>query len=82
MRKVKECISAAPVRNEPVQALDDREYQERLPEWYFAMALKFAVLIALIAALTLVVIFADVWKVLALIAAGIFYILIYFALRN
>lgn len=82
MRKVKECISAAPVRNEPVQALDDREYQERLPERYFATAMKCAVVIAMIAAATVIIIFADLCKIVALAVFGVFFGLAYFASKG
>ncbi len=82
MRKVEEGISAAPVRNEPVQSLDDRKYQERLPERYFSIAMKCAVVIALIAAATVIIIFADLWKVIALAVFGVFFGLAYFSSKG
>ncbi len=82
MSKIKETITAVSAGNEPGAVRIKREEQERMPEWYFATAMKCAVVIAAIAAATAIIIFADLWKVLALIVAGIFYTLIYFALQN
>lgn len=82
MSKIKETVTAVSAGNEPALSLDDREYQERLPEWYFATAMKCAVVIAAIAAVTVIVVFADLWKVLALAVFGIFFFLIYFAAKD
>lgn len=82
MSKIKETITAVSAGNEPGAVRIKREEQERMPEWYFCMAVKCVVTLAAIASMTLVVIFAEIWKVLALAGFGIFFSLIYFGLRN
>lgn len=82
MSKIKETVTAVSAGNEPSAVRIKREEQERMPEWYFAMAMKCAVVIAAIAAVTVIVVFAELWKVLALAVFGIFFCLIYFASKD
>ena len=82
MSKIKETITAVSAGNEPGAVRIKREEQERMPEWYFATAMKCAVVIAAIAAVTAIIIFADLWKVLALAVFVIFFFLIYFAAKD
>lgn len=82
MSKIKETITAVSAGNEPGAVRIKREERERLPEWYFAMAMKCAVAIAIIAAVTVIIIFAEIWKVLVIAVFGIFFGLIYFASKD
>ena len=82
MSKIKETITAVSARNEPGAFRIKREEQERMPEWYFAIAMKCAVVIAAIAAATVIIIFADLWKIVALAVFGIFFCLTYFAAKD
>lgn len=82
MSKIKETITAISAGNEPGAVRIKREEQERMPEWYFAMAMKCTVLIAAIAAVTVIVVFSELWKVLALGVFGIFFCLTYFASKD
>ena len=82
MSKIKETITAVSAGNEPGAVRIKREELERMPEWYFAMAMKCAVVIAAIAAVTVIVVFAELWKVLVLAVFGIFFCLTYFASKD
>lgn len=82
MSKIKETVTAVSAGNEPGAVRIKREERERLPEWYFAMAMKCAVAIAIIAAVTVIIIFAEIWKVLVIAVFGIFFGLIYFASKD
>lgn len=82
MSKTKETITAVSAGNEPGAVRIKREERERMPEWYFAMAMKCAVAIAMIAAVTVIIIFAEIWKVIALAVFGIFFGLTYFASKD
>ena len=82
MSKIKETVTVVSAGNEPGAFRIKREERERMPEWYFCVAVKCAITLSVIAAVTLVIIFAEIWKVLALSVFGIFFALIYFGLRN
>lgn len=82
MSKIKETVTAVSAGNEPGAIRIKREERERMPELYFAMAMKCAVAIAMIAAVTAIIIFAEIWKVIALAVFGIFFGLIYFASKD
>lgn len=82
MSKIKETVTAVSSGNEPGAVRIKREERERMPEWYFAMAMKCVVVIAAIAAVTVIVVFAELWKVLALAVFGVFFCLIYFASKD
>lgn len=82
MSKTKETITAVSAGNEPGAVRIKREEQERMPEWYFATAMKCAVVIAAIAAVTVIVVFAELWKVLALAVFGVFFGLAYFSAKD
>lgn len=82
MSKIKETITAVSAGNEPGAVRIKREERERMPEWYFAIAMKCAVVIAAIAAVTVIIIFADLWKVIALAVFGVFFGLAYFASKD
>lgn len=82
MSKIKETITALAAGNESGAVRIKREEREQMPEWYFATAMKCAVVIAAIAAVTAIIIFADLRKVLALSVFSIFFFLIYFAAKD
>lgn len=82
MSKIKETVTAVSAGNEPGAVRIKREEQERMPEWYFITVVKCVIALAAIASMTLVVIFAEIWKVLALAVFGIFFSLIYFGSKN
>lgn len=82
MSKIKETITAVSAGSEPGAVRIKREEQEQIPEWYFATAMKCAVVISAISAVTAIIIFADLWKVITLAVFGIFFCLIYFASKD
>lgn len=82
MSKIKETITALSAGNETGAVRVNREERERMPEWYFEMALRCVERVALIAAVALLVIFADVQKLLALLVFGILFSLVYFGMKD
>lgn len=82
MNKIKETITAVSAGKEPGAVWIKREEQERMPEWYFITVVKCIIALALIASGTLIIIFAEIWKVMALLGVGLFSVLIYFAYKN
>lgn len=82
MNKIKETITAVSAGNEPGAVRIKREEQERMPEWYFITVVKCIIALALIASGTLIIIFAEIWKVMALALFGVLFSLIYFGTKN
>lgn len=82
MSRIKETITALTAGNEPGAVRIKRKEQERLPEWYFSMAIRCIERVALIAAVAAVVIFAEILKIAALVGFGIVFSMFYFGTRD
>lgn len=82
MSKIKETVTAVSAGNEPGAVHISRKENQPMTGRSLEMVLECIVVVSLITAITTIVIFAEIWKVLALAAFGIFFSLIYFGLRN
>lgn len=82
MSKIKETVTAVSSGNEPGAVRIKREERERMPEWYFITSVKCVMALSMIASVTLIIIFAEIWKVMALALFGILFSLIYFGTKN
>lgn len=63
-------------RSEPEHYYNGRNTDDDM-KWYFVMSIKFFLTISVIASLIIMAIFADIWKLIAVLAFLLFFSLIY-----
>lgn len=82
MSKIKETVTALTTGNETGAVHINRKEHGEMSDRRFEMLLECIVIIALIIAGTVLIVKADIWKLVLAAAFGIVFSLIYFGLRN
>lgn len=82
MKRIKESITALAGAESKGALRLIREEHTPMPYEYFELALKYAVKISIIFCVTVLILNAGVWKLMALFAFIIFFSLIYFGSRD
>lgn len=82
MSKIKEAITALTAGENPVAVRVQRKESNSMTDWQFEMALKCAVKISVVAAVTVLILLADIAKLLAVLAFVLFFCFVYLGMKD
>lgn len=82
MRKIKETITALTESENSGIVRVSRKEQLPVPYERMELVFKFILKISAIASVTAIVLYAEIWKLLALLVFGILFSLFYFCMRD